>query len=274
MYLWWILLNLLSAATCDCFCWVKSPLPTRNSQLSRKMSNADHTAAITQTTDAPSDVSFIVRLASERDNNIVALTDMINSAYKVGEKGIILDSDEHPFQRVTVSDVQALIRDGKLLILTTAVTATPTAAARTTSTDADSTKDPLKVLGCVKVGASQVQDPDDPLLGQICGEWGCLAVALADQRQGHGHQLVQAAEDYAKNELGCNFLQLELLSPTHERHQHKDMLREWYTTRLGYQLKLASDYDKSTIRLRGGTLLQGTFQLATDADSTSYRKQL
>jgi ribosomal protein S18 acetylase RimI-like enzyme len=200
--------------------------------------------------------SFTVRLASDdRDNvHVEAITDMINAAFKVGEKGILVDSNEYPYHRVTVGDVQNLMRDGKLLILVG--------------------QEQGKVLGCVKVEAFQVQDPDDPLLGQRCGEWGCFAVAVAEQNQGHGRRLVQAAEDYAQNELGCAWLQIELVSPAHGRHAHKDMLREWYTTRLGYQLKWADDHDKSSIRFSKGELLQGIFRLATDANDTAYRKQL
>jgi GNAT superfamily N-acetyltransferase len=235
------------------------------------MSNADHHAAdassttqtnththstASPTSDAGSS-SVIVRLASdERDHvHIETTTNMINAAYKVGEKGIIVDSNDRPFHRVTVDDVHKFMRDGKLLILTT-------------------TEDQERVLGCVKVEAFRVQDPDDPLLGQTSGEWGCFAVALAEQHQGHGRRLVHAVESYARNELGCSWLQLELLSPTHERHAHKDMLREWYTTRLGYQLKWVNDHEKSSVRFSKGQLLQGIFLLATDADDTTYRKQL
>jgi ribosomal protein S18 acetylase RimI-like enzyme len=233
------------------------------------MSNTDYHAAdassTNQTNSPTSDddsSSFIVRLASgDRDNvHVEAITDMINAAYKVGEKGIIVDSNEHPFHRVTVNDVQEMMRDGKLLILTT--------------TANTSKEEQEKVLGCVKVEAFQVQDPDDPLLGQTCGEWGCLAVAVAEQHHGHGRRLVQAAENYARNELGCTWLQLELLSPAHERHAHKDRLRDWYTTRLGYTLKWVNDHEKSSVRFPEGELLQGIFRLATDADDTTYRKQV
>jgi GNAT superfamily N-acetyltransferase len=240
------------------------------------MSNADHHAvdatSPTQTnththSTASSTISdndssfFIVRLASdERDNiHVEAITDIINAAYKVGEKGIIVDSNEHPFHRVAIGDVQKLMREGKLLILTTTDTVE---------------EEQRKVVGCVKVEAFQVQSLDDLLVGQTCGEWGCFAVALAEQHQGHGRRLVQAAESYARKELGCTWLQLELLSPAHERHAHKDMLREWYTARLGYRLKWLNDHEKSSVRLPKGELLQGIFLLATDADDTIYRKQL
>jgi GNAT superfamily N-acetyltransferase len=220
-----------------------------------------HTDITTSPTSDNDNSSFIVRLASDdRDNaHVEAITDMINAAYKVGEKCIIVDSNEHPFHRVTVDDVQQLLRDGKLLILTTTAT---------------SKEEQEKVLGCVKVEAFQVIDPDDPLLGQTCGEWGCFAVSLGEQHHGHGRRLVQAAEDYARNELGCTWLQLELLSPAHKRHAHKDMLREWYTTRLGYRLKWLNEHEKSSVRFPKGELLMGIFQLATDADDTIYRKQL
>jgi hypothetical protein len=52
------------------------------------------------------------------------------------------------------------------------------------------------------------------------------------------------------------------------------MLREWYTTRLGYQLKWVNDHEKSSVRFPKGKLLQEIFELATDADDTIYRKQL
>jgi GNAT superfamily N-acetyltransferase len=239
--------------------------------LLKRMSTASHRTAdascYTQThlkrpIRANDSSSFTVRLASvERDNvHVEAITDMINAAFKVGEKGILVDSNEHPYHRVAIGDVEKLTRDRKLLILTT--------------TDNTVEQEQAKVLGCVKVEAFQVQDPEDPLLGQMCGEWGCFAVDLAEQHQGHGRRLVQAAEDYAKNELGCAWLQVELVSPAHERHAHKDMLREWYTTRLGYQLKWANDHEKSSIRFSKGELLMGIFQVATDADDTTYRKQL
>jgi ribosomal protein S18 acetylase RimI-like enzyme len=213
-----------------------------------------HTASPTNDNNTS---SFLVRLASdERDHvHVETLTGIINAAYRVGEKGIIVDSNEHPFHRVTVDDVQKFMRHGKLLILTT-------------------TEDQERVLGCVKVEASQVHHSDDPLLGQSVCEWGCFAVALADQHQGHGRRLVHAVESYARKELGCTWLQLELLSPTHERHAHKDVLREWYTTRLGYQLKWVNDHEKSSIRFPKGKLLLGIVRLATDADFTIYRKQL
>ncbi len=220
-----------------------------------------HTDITTSPTSDNDNSSFIVRLASDdRDNaHVEAITDMINAAYQVGEKCIIVDSNEHPFHRVTVDDVQQLLRDGKLLILTTTAT---------------SKEEQEKVLGCVKVEAIQVRDSDDPLLGQKCCEWGCLTVAVEEQQQGHGRRLVQAAEEYARNELGCTWLQLELLSPANERHAHKDMLREWYTTRLGYQLQWVNDHEKSSIRFPKGKLLLGIVRLATDADFTIYRKQL
>jgi ribosomal protein S18 acetylase RimI-like enzyme len=223
------------------------------------LSSTDTTA----TDNAPT-----VRLATVQDD-IPALADLINAAYKVGETGILVDSDEYPFLRVTVADVEAWIQAEKLLVLTAPTTTTATSPIRNESSSEQS------VWGCVKVEI--VKLPHNPTKDSelVCGEWGCLAVTTRQQRHGYGRLLVHAAENHAHNQLHCTHIRLELLAPTDWKQAHKERLREWYTgPRLGYQLLVPADYDKSTHRLPSGELLGGKFLLATNADFTTYRKKL
>jgi len=192
------------------------------------------------------------------------LTNLINEAYKIGELGIFVDTAENPFLRMTEEDVKELVQKDKLLVLT----------------DNDNADDSSNaIIGCIKVDV--VQNCGDNNEIKI-GEWGCLAVRPACQGLGYGNMLIKAAEKYFRectHDKGiggaCTHAQLELLSPSHWKHDHKERLRNWYTKRLGYKLKDASgDYDKSTVRVKKGELLLGKFELGTDSDFTQYWKAL
>jgi GNAT superfamily N-acetyltransferase len=215
-------------------------------------------------------------------DQLQSLTALINEAYAIGETGIIgVDNSStvtnnntlplQPFERVDIVTVQTMIAAGQLLVLTT-----------TNNHNNDNANDVI-MLGCIKVQVLEerttVEDDDNvgdypaPAHHRV-GEWGCLAVATLHQRSGLGRLLVSTAEHYLKNELHCSFIQLELLAPSHWEHAHKQMLRCWYTDRLGYALRFTNDYERSTSRLPTGSLLGGKFLLATDADFTCYRKKV
>ena len=195
--------------------------------------------------------AWSIQLAS-KDSDIERITDILNHAYKIGEKGIIEDSLEHPFNRATRQDVNEWVAKNMLLVLS-------------------SRKN--NESGCIKVEVNQVSDPADPAHGQLCGTWGCLAVQQSHQGKGLGRRLVLAAEECLADQ-GCKVIQLELLAPSHWKHSHKERLREWYTEQLGYELSVPGDYETSTTRMKEGSLLVGRFILATDSDFTNYRKFL
>mmetsp|Transcript_14014 Transcript_14014/g.28422 ORF Transcript_14014/g.28422 Transcript_14014/m.28422 type:complete len:218 (-) Transcript_14014:8-661(-) len=186
--------------------------------------------------------------------DVQRLTRMINGVYKKGEDGIIADTESCPFNRFTEQELQRLLDSDALLL------------AR--STDCSNANE---VVGCVKIdlGVSQ----DGVAEGERVGEWGGLAVAEAQQGRGVARALVSAAEAELRA-AGCTFAQLELLSPAHWKHGHKERLREWYVERLGYSLRVPGDYMGSTTRLPCGTLLLGRFELATESDFTVYRRRI
>jgi GNAT superfamily N-acetyltransferase len=208
-----------------------------------------------------------VRLALETDS-VREIVNIINQVYQVGERGILIDTDDHPLERVTVNDVREWIACQKLFVVE--ISENQKDDSSSTKSKEDGSRG--KIVGCVKI--DRVVDETTSADTAAVGEWGCLAVSLQHQKQGLGRKLSQFAEDYSKHKLNCSAVQLELLSPTHWKHAHKEMLREWYTQRMGYRLKVSGDYEASTARLPASSRLAGRFLLATDADFTTYCKQL
>ena len=171
---------------------------------------------------------------------VSAVTSILNDAYRVGETGILMDTPDKPFNRVTTEEVEQMTAKKNILTL---------------SIDGE-------VVGCIKV---HVIEPG-------VAEWGCLAVSRRFQGQGFGTVLVQAVEKHIQAELNCRVAQLELLAPSSWKHTHKERLRDWYQ-RMGYSLAKVT-YENSTLRLPQGSLLGDRFVLATNGDLTSYRKNL
>jgi len=184
-----------------------------------------------------------VQLAT-KDSDTDRITSILNQAYKIGEHGIIEDSPERPFERATRQNVSEWAAKNMLLVVLSKEN---------------------NELGCIKVETYSIEDSNDPADGQLCGTWGCLAVEQSYQGKGLGRRLVHAAEEFLVKQ-GCQVIQLELLAPSHWKHTHKERLRTWYTERLGYT------YEASTTSMKKGTLLAGTFRLATDSAFTNYRK--
>ena len=186
----------------------------------------------------------------EPEDDIAALTTLVNDAYRVGESGILVDTPEQPLFRVTQQELKEWAERKSLLIL--------------------SMKDEL--VGCIQV----------KFLAQGVAEWGCLAVAEKCRGQGYGKMLVQAAEECIRvglsnheNKSTCQgqVAQLQLLAPSSWKHKHKERLREWYH-RMGYSLANGT-FEESTKRFPKGSFLGlDRFQLATDGDLTCYQKVL
>ena len=201
----------------------------------------------------------IIRQAIKSDP-VQPLVELINHAYRIGEEGILVDTADRPFARVMQQDVEAFIDQQKLLVACM-----------------KNSKEEGSILGCVKM--DRVEESGRQGTAAI-GEWGCLAVSTNHQQQGLGRRLVEAAEETMRNQWKCKAAQLELLAPTNWKHSHKERLKEWYTRRMGYRLKVQrggaaeDDYEASTSRLPSGSLLGGRFLLATDADFTTYYKEL
>ena len=168
------------------------------------------------------------------------VTTIINDAYRIGETGILVDSPDRPFSRVTEEEVQQMIATKGILTLLI----------------------DEKVVGCIKV-----QVVDDGV-----AEWGCLAVERSCQGKGYGAMLVHAVEQHIQSVMNCQMAQLVLLAPSSWKHSHKERLRDWYQ-RLGYVLAKGT-YEESTVRLLQGSPLAGRFVLATDSDLTCYTKKL
>jgi N-acetylglutamate synthase-like GNAT family acetyltransferase len=177
----------------------------------------------------------LVRFAQHVDD-LDSLTHMINEAFTVGEKGIIVE----PFQRVTHEEVREMALKQNLLVLV---------------------DECLKLQGCINVFGDNT-----------VGELFCLAVSKVCQGKGYGRQIMLVAEDLLRSK-GCVTVQLKLLSPTHWKHAHKERLRSWYTERLGYSL-LKESYASATTKMPKGAMFANRIVLATDADLTVYKKNL
>jgi N-acetylglutamate synthase-like GNAT family acetyltransferase len=175
-------------------------------------------------------------------NSVSLLTNIINEAYKIGEAGIMIDTNNQRFIRVTEDDIIEAITDKKILEL--------------------QQKENGKIIGCIKV--TKIHDN--------IAEWGCLAVAKEYQGMGYGSVLVKAAEEHIYRNLNCHVAQLDLLAPTFWKHIHKERLRGWYQ-RMGYRLAKGS-YEESTIRLPCHSKLGDSIVMATDVDCTTYTKNL
>lgn len=215
-----------------------------------------------------------IRLARDDDDR-KELSSVINRAYCVGEIGIVVDDPpDDPFERVRYQDLNDMIKKRQLLVL-----------------DGMLENGKSVILGCVKVSKLPVVDSSDSdnkpetksgtssnedkeIEIPVVGGWGCLAVDLDQQGHGYGSKLIRAAEDYLTTQLHCTHAQLEILSPTNWKHEHKERLRSWYTKRLGYQLLVPDDYKASSVQLKAGTKLGERCRLAVDADYTAYRKRL
>mmetsp|Transcript_12439 Transcript_12439/g.20148 ORF Transcript_12439/g.20148 Transcript_12439/m.20148 type:complete len:203 (+) Transcript_12439:138-746(+) len=156
------------------------------------------------------------RPSTERDCDKLAsrVAEIVNAAYKRGENGMWQEGQT----RTNPKEVEEFLRRGELLLLF--------ATEDDSDDDSDDDNDG-ELLGCVRCLAPMNED-EDPNLAEL----GMLAVAESATGLGLGSRLVKAAEDYAKAN-GCSVMQLELLSPSEEKHDFKARLDSWYS-RIGY----------------------------------------
>lgn len=129
------------------------------------------------------------------DALLVELTDLVNRAYDVAERGLWKEG----VARTTRSETAEAIARQHVLVA----------------------REAGRVIGAVRTR----------LLEGSVGWFGALAVDERDAGRGIGGMLVAAAERDA-SEAGASSMQLELLVPATE-HPHTAMLAQWYT-RLGY----------------------------------------
>lgn len=180
---------------------------------------------------------------------VAELCEMINTEYKVGEAGIVVDDEKHPFARVLPEELQTLIKKEQLLVAF----------------------EKSCVVGCIKAGV--INEHADGDTEEVVGEFGMLTVRKQAQCRGIASLLVHAAEDRLVHVHNCTVTQLELLSPAHWVHPHKERLRSWYTQKLGYSIQHAHDNTKSSGRVKEGTWLLERVLMKCDADFTVYRKR-
>jgi GNAT superfamily N-acetyltransferase len=129
---------------------------------------------------------------------VTLLTDLINTVYAEGEKGLWRDGAA----RTSEAEMADLIGRGEF------------AVARRDN----------RIVGCIRL---QQLAPD-------VAELGMLAAAPEERGTGVGRELVRFAEQRARDR-GLPTMQLELLVPRDWHHPTKEFLRAWYT-RIGYRV--------------------------------------
>ncbi|WP_150466016.1 GNAT family N-acetyltransferase [Francisella sp. SYW-2] len=135
----------------------------------------------------------INNITTEEINTLVKI---INDAYRSAEGDLWIDSAK----RTTFNELKTLINNNQIIIAT----------------------NNNQMIGSVKVTR----------LSDNIAELGMLATAFNHRRLGVGTKLVNAAENWAKNN-GFKIMQLELLTPKHYINPSKEVLKRWYT-KCGY----------------------------------------
>lgn len=167
--------------------------------------------------------------AQAGDSDLMStVTALINDVYEVAEKGLWAEGTT----RTTVEEVAALTRAGEIT------------TARLEG----------KIVGCIRV--QQLSD-------QVC-EFGMLAASFEQRGTGIGRELVQFAEQHAR-EIGREVMQLEVLVPREWAHPSKEFLIGWYT-RIGYQIVRKGTIEESYPDLAP--------HLATPCDFLVYHKSV
>jgi GNAT superfamily N-acetyltransferase len=143
--------------------------------------------------------------APAEDASFVAeVTDLVNTVYADGEKGIWVAGAA----RTDRDELASLIRAGELGV------------ARREG----------EVLGAVRIRRLPSGE----------GEFGMLAAHPAHRGTGLGRELVAFAEGWARDQ-GVRTMQLEVLFPNEWEHPTKVFLRDWYI-RSGYQVVRKGDF--------------------------------
>ncbi|WP_432772776.1 GNAT family N-acetyltransferase [Francisella salimarina] len=167
----------------------------------------------------------INNITTEEINTLVKI---INDAYRSAEGDLWIDSAK----RTTFNELKTLINNNQIIIAT----------------------NNNLIIGSVKVTR----------LSDNIAELGMLATAFNHRRLGVGTKLVNAAENWAKNN-GFKIMQLELLTPKHYINPSKEVLKRWYT-KCGY-IHYSIEPFKS--------LFPNTYHLlAVECDFNIYHKSL
>ena len=133
------------------------------------------------------------------DIKVQNLCDLINEAYREGEKGLWQVS----YQRITINELLHIIGKNELIVAS---------------------------INGNFVGAVKVKIRDD----KYTGEFGMLCVNKEYRNAGLGGKLIDRVEEWAlENHL--TQLRLEILSPIVWQHPVKEFLKKWYQKK-GYAL--------------------------------------
>lgn len=172
-------------------------------------------------------MSYEFKFAKSEELSSAQLADlaqMINEIYTESEKGLF---NPGLLNRTSASELQTMILQNELMI--------------------------LSIDGQIK-GCAQVVIVESRIL-----KFGMLTIDNSLRGQGYGKIMINAIEDYAKQQ-GYSLMQLELLTPKTWVQSHKEFLRQWYM-RLGFFQDRALAFDKKEI-------------LATECDFYLYQKGL
>jgi dTDP-4-amino-4,6-dideoxy-D-galactose acyltransferase len=178
--------------------------------------------------DMSQGASIELLLSQPPEEELDSLVKLINNVYDVAENGMWKSKG----LRTNADEVRSIIEQRRLLV------------AKLPNN---------KFVGSVKVERMEK-----------AGEFGMLVVDPEARSQGIGGKLVEAAEDWAK-EQGFEEMQLELLTPRTWQQPSKEFNKLWYT-RLGYIPQHTEPFEQDYpefVRF-----------LAADCDFTIWRKKL
>jgi hypothetical protein len=242
--------------------------------------------------------SLVIEVADD-SMDVEEIVELVNASYRIGEYGIFIDTNETSFVRISSNDVQQMIMDDAVTFL---LLYSRQDCEKNNQNSISPVTTKKKLLGCIKIEkkvyikkeqsnvesveiidsidydceerntsykatTNDILSHDDEVF-----ELGCFAVDVARQGERLGHLLFQQAELYVQDILMGHILQVQLVSPTHWKHSHKERLRQWYTERLKYHLSVPNDYKQSTIQLPAQYQLMPNAIFQVDVDITSYIK--
>ncbi|KAL7563433.1 hypothetical protein ACA910_016529 [Epithemia clementina (nom. ined.)] len=230
--------------------------------------------------------AVVVRWGSaDRDDAVRLAQEVIKPSYLVGEHGII----QEPFQRASPQEVQEWINLKQLLVAEDKTNQCLIGCVRAqvehnyalpnnndhnnNSNDSDAQNE------------ASSKDQQEFCIAVV--KLGCLAVHRNHQGKGVATKLVEAVESFAQsllleeaadknNNSGSRpspqrravvAVQLEILSPCHWVHTHKERVRSWFThPSRGYK-------EEAVEEMTAGTALGvADVRLATDAKFVTYKK--
>lgn len=151
-----------------------------------------------------SEIEIAAPARAEDEAFVAEVTDLVNTVYADGEKGIWVAGTA----RTDRDELASIIRAGELAVA----------------------QREGEVLGAVRVCRLPSGE----------GEFGMLAAHPAHRGIGLGRELVAFAEGWARDR-GVRTMQLEVLFPNEWEHPTKVFLRDWYI-RSGYQMVRKGDF--------------------------------